>query len=225
VKAVFLGPPGAGKGTYASYFRLKYCIPYIASGDVFREEVAKDSELGRVVKKYIDRGELVPDDIAIEIVLNKLKSIDKSRGFILDGFPRTIPQARALDDFIEIDVAVYIYIPVETAVERLSTRYICPACGRIYNLRYKPPRNDLRCDYDNAELVRRSDDDPLIIRRRYELYYQLTKPVIDYYRDRRILIEVDNSLESRIGIKMLEERLIASKILKLEPCNPSVEPY
>ncbi len=219
MKAVVIGPPGAGKGTYASYLSRKYCIPHISTGDIFRAEVEKGTELGRKIKEYMDRGELVPDDIVIKVVRKRLSQPDVKNGFLLDGYPRTLRQAEALDEFIKIDVAIYIYAPLEIVIERLSNRYVCPVCGRIYNLKFNPPKNDLRCDYDGAKLVRRPDDQPEIIKHRYEVYYKQSQPVIDYYRRKGILIEVDNSGSAHIGIKLLEKTLIERGILKLKPCR------
>jgi adenylate kinase len=222
VRIVVIGPPGAGKGTYASYFSRKYCIPHISTGDIFRAEVQKGTELGRRIKEYMDRGELVPDDIVIEVVRRRLSQPDTSRGFILDGYPRTLRQAEALDEFARIDAAVYIYAPLEVVIDRLSKRYVCPVCGRVYNLDFNPPKNDLRCDYDGAKLVRRSDDEPEVIKRRYEVYYKQTQPVIDYYREKNLLIEIDNSGSAEIGVRILEKILRERGILKLEPCRPDV---
>lgn len=218
MKAVFIGPPGAGKGTIAEYFSKKYCIPHLSTGDIFRAEINRGTELGRLVKEYIDRGELVPDEIVIDVVKNVLSRMDLSRGFILDGYPRTLKQAVELDNFIKIDVAIYVYVPVEVAVERLSSRYVCPVCNKIYNLKFNPPKNDLICDNDGSKLVRRSDDEPEVIKERYNVYNVQSKPVIDYYRSRGLLIEVDNSISSNLSIKLLEEELINGGILRLKPC-------
>ncbi|RLG84407.1 MAG: adenylate kinase [Thermoprotei archaeon] len=222
MKIVLLGPPGAGKGTFAKYFSKKYCIPHISTGDIFRNEIRKGTELGRKAKKYIEKGLLVPDEIVIEIVRKRLNEQDTSIGFILDGFPRTINQAKALDEFAVIDAAVYIYVPVEVAVERLSSRYICPRCGRVYNLKFNPPKNDMICDDDGTPLVRRKDDEPEIIRRRYEVYYQTFQPIINYYSSKSILIKIDNTIGSIKAIPILEKILINRGILKISPCNPNV---
>ncbi len=222
MKIVLLGPPGAGKGTFAKYFSEKYCIPHISTGDIFRNEIRKGTELGRKAKKYIEKGLLVPDEIVIEIVRKRLNEQDTSIGFILDGFPRTINQAKALDEFAVIDAAVYIYVPVEVAVERLSSRYICPRCGRVYNLKFNPPKNDMICDDDGTPLVRRKDDEPEIIRRRYEVYYQTFQPIINYYSSKSILIKIDNTIGSIKAIPILEKILINRGILKISPCNPNV---
>ncbi len=219
MRIVLLGPPGAGKGTYASYFKEKYCIPHISTGDIFREEVAKGTELGKKIKEYLDKGLLVPDEIVIEVVRKRLSQPDCQRGFILDGFPRTINQAKALDQMTKIDAVIHLYVPLEVSIDRLSNRYICPKCNRIYNLKYNPPKNDLKCDYDGTPLIRRSDDTPEVIKKRYEIYYQTFKPILEYYREKGILIEFDNTIGSDIGKKKLEELLKEKGILKIEPCK------
>lgn len=219
MKAVFIGPPGAGKGSVAEYFKSKYCIPHLSTGDMFRAEISRDTELGRIAKTYIDKGELVPDDIVIEIVRKTLSQMDLSRGVLLDGYPRTLKQAEALDSFLKIDVAIYIYVPEEVAVERLSNRYVCPVCNKIYNLKFNPPRNDLTCDYDNAKLFRRSDDEPSVVKERYRVYYQQSQSLIDYYRSRKILVEVDNSWSLDLTVSILEKILLSNGVLKLKPCR------
>lgn len=219
MKIVLLGPPGAGKGTYASYFREKYCIPHISTGDIFREEVAKGTELGRKIKEYLDKGLLVPDDMVIEVVKQRLSQPDCKKGFILDGFPRTLYQAKALDQITKIDAAIHLYVPLEVSIDRLSNRLICPKCNRIYNLKYNPPKNDLRCDYDGERLIRRSDDTPEVIKKRYRIYYETFGPIIQYYREKGILIEFDNTIGSDIGRKKLEEILKEKGILRIEPCR------
>ncbi len=223
MRIVLLGPPGAGKGTFAKYFSRKYCIPHISTGDIFRAEIEKGTELGRKAKEYVEKGLLVPDEIVIAIVRKRLEEPDTEKGFILDGFPRTIVQARALEEFAVIDAAVYIYVPMEVAVERLSSRYVCPKCGRVYNLKFNPPKNDLVCDDDGTPLVRRKDDEPEVIRRRYEVYYQTFQPIIDYYMEKGILIKIDNTIGSDKAIPMLEKILVEKGILKIEPCNPDVK--
>lgn len=222
MRIILIGPPGAGKGTYARYFSKKYCIPHISTGDIFRAEVAKGTELGKKIKDLLDRGELVPDEIVIEVVRKRLQEPDTKNGFILDGFPRTINQAEALDTITRIDAAIHIYITMEEAVRRLSNRYICPKCGRVYNLLFNPPKNDLICDDDGTKLIRRSDDEPEVIRRRYRIYYETFQPIIEYYKRKNLLIEIDNTFGSDKGIPLLEKILVEKGILKLQPCNPNV---
>ncbi|MCC6041245.1 MAG: nucleoside monophosphate kinase, partial [Desulfurococcaceae archaeon] len=138
MRVVLIGAPGAGKGVYAQYFRDKYCIPQISTGDIFREEISKGTELGLRVKIYVERGELVPDEIVIEVIKRRLQQPDVQRGFILDGFPRTIAQAEALDRITSIDRAIHLKVSEDVAVKRLSGRRICPVCNRVYNIYYEP---------------------------------------------------------------------------------------
>ncbi|NPA99644.1 MAG: adenylate kinase [Crenarchaeota archaeon] len=222
MKIILIGPPGAGKGTYAKYFSKKYCIPHISTGDIFRAEIANGTELGKKIKEYVEKGLLVPDEIVIEVVKKRLSQPDTQKGFILDGFPRTIKQAEALDQFAKIDAAVHIYIDMEEAVRRLSNRYVCPKCGRSYNLLFNPPKNDLTCDDCGTKLIRRKDDEPEIIRKRYKIYYETFQPIIDYYKKKNILIEIDNTQGSDKGIPLLERILKEKGILRIEPCNPDV---
>jgi len=225
LKIVFIGAPGAGKGTYAQYLREKYCIPHIATGDIFREEIAKGSEIGRLAKQYIERGLLVPDEVVIEIVRRRLSQPDVERGFILDGFPRTLKQARALDEITRIDAVIYLNVSEEVAVRRLSGRRICPVCGRVYNIYYEPkPRVDEVCDYDGAKLIVRDDDKPEVVRNRYRVFHETFKPIIEYYRQRGLLIEV-NADRSIAEVAPEIERILAERgVLKIEPCKPDVKP-
>jgi len=223
MKIVLLGAPGAGKGTYAQYFRDKYCIPHISTGDIFRAEIAANTELGRKIKTYVEQGLLVPDDIVIEVVKKRLQQPDTVNGFILDGYPRTLVQAKALDEITSIDAAVHLVVSEEVAVRRLSGRMVCPVCGRVYNIYYEPkPRVDEQCDYDGAKLVRRKDDEPEVVRQRYRVFYQTFNPVIEYYRNTRRLIEVNADKSIREVVPILEKILIENKILNLKPCREVV---
>lgn len=220
MKIVLIGAPGAGKGVYAQYFSLKYCIPHVSTGDIFREEIARGSELGAKVKYYVERGLLVPDEIVIEVVKNRLNQPDAMKGFILDGYPRTLNQARALDEFTTIDSVIHLVISEEVAVRRLSGRVVCPVCGRIYNLYYEPkPKFDEVCDHDGAKLVRRKDDEPVVVRRRYGVFYETFKPVIEYYMSTGKLIEINADKPLGEVLPVLERMLIEVKILKLKPCR------
>lgn len=220
MRIVMIGAPGAGKGVYAQYFRDKYCLPHISTGDIFREEIASNSELGRLIKPYVERGLLVPDDIVVEVIKRRLSQPDTAKGFILDGFPRTLNQAIALENITKIDAVIHLVVSEEVAVKRLSGRRVCPTCGRIYNIYYEPkPKNDEKCDYDGSQLVQRQDDKPEVVRERYRVFYATFKPVIDYYREKRLLIEVDSDRSMKEIIPLLEQTLIENRILKLKPCK------
>lgn len=225
MKIVFIGAPGAGKGTYAQLFREKYCIPHISTGDIFREEINRGTELGRRIKEYIDKGLLVPDEIVIEVVKKRLEQPDVRNGFILDGFPRTLKQARVLDEIIRLDAVIYLNVSEEVAVKRLSGRRICPVCGRVYNIYYEPkPRNDEKCDYDGAKLVKRKDDDPEIVKTRYHVFHETFKPIIEYYRKKKILIEINSDRSLKEVFPELENILREKGILRIKPCKPDLKP-
>ncbi|MEM0224156.1 MAG: adenylate kinase [Desulfurococcaceae archaeon] len=220
MKIVLIGPPGAGKGVYAQYFRDKYCIPHISTGDIFREEIAKNTELGRRIRSYVEQGLLVPDEITIDVIRKRLSQPDTVSGFILDGFPRTLNQAKALDEITSIDAAVHLEVSEEIAIRRLSGRVICPVCGRVYNLYYEPkPKIDEQCDYDGAKLVRRKDDEPEVIRQRYRVFYETFTPIINYYKDTNRLIEVNADKPIKEVAPLLERILVENKVLKLKPCR------
>jgi adenylate kinase len=220
MKIVLIGPPGAGKGVYAQYFRDKYCIPHISTGDIFREEISKKTELGKRIKSYVEQGLLVPDEITIEVVKRRLEQPDTLNGFILDGFPRTLNQAKALDEITSIDAAIHLVVSEEVAVKRLSGRVICPVCGRVYNLYYEPkPKFDEQCDYDGAKLMRRKDDEPEVVKQRYRVFYDTFAPILEYYKNTSRLIEVNADKSIKEITPLLERILIENKILKLKPCR------
>jgi len=220
VRIVLIGAPGAGKGVYAQYFREKYCIPHISTGDIFREEIAKGTELGLRVKQYVERGLLVPDEIVINIIKEKLKQPNMQRGFILDGFPRTIVQAKALDEITRIDIAIHLLVSEEVAVKRLSGRRVCPKCGRVYNIYYEPkPREDEKCDYDDVQLIQRQDDNPEVVKQRYRVFYETLAPVLEYYTSTRRLLEVNADKSLSEILPLLEKILVDIGVLKLNPCK------
>ncbi len=190
VNLIMFGPPGGGKGTYSSRISEKYEIPHVATGDIFREEVSEDSELGKKAKGYLDQGELVPDDIVSEIVRERLSEDDCQDGFILDGYPRTLPQAEALDEMTNIDLVIVLEVSEEVIINRLSNRRICRECGEIYNLRSLPPKEEGVCDKCGGELYQREDDRPEVIRNRLGEYRERTQPLIDYYRKKGIVKEI-----------------------------------
>ncbi|MEM0059759.1 MAG: nucleoside monophosphate kinase, partial [Desulfurococcaceae archaeon] len=200
--------------------RDKYCIPHISTGDIFREEISKNTELGKRIKSYVEQGLLVPDEITIEVVKRRLEQPDTLNGFILDGFPRTLNQAKALDEITSIDAAIHLVVSEEVAVKRLSGRVICPVCGRVYNLYYEPkPKFDEQCDYDGAKLMRRKDDEPEVVKQRYRVFYDTFAPILEYYKNTSRLIEVNADKSIKEITPLLERILIENKILKLKPCR------
>ncbi|MGC8578596.1 MAG: adenylate kinase [bacterium] len=202
VRLLLIGPPGAGKGTQATIISKKYGIPQIATGDMLREEVKKKSELGVKAKAYMDKGELVPDSLVISMLEKRLKEKDASKGFILDGFPRTVAQADALaEKFKELNIndfaVIELKVDEESVIKRLSARRVCNNCGKIYNLITEPPKNDNVCDECNGSLYQRDDDKESTIRERFRVYNSKTAPLIDYYAKRGMLktVSADGSIE------------------------------
>jgi len=195
MRVVLFGPPGSGKGTQASLLKEKYGLVHIATGDILREAVSNKTEVGLKAKSYMDRGELVPDDVVIEIVKDKLQSIGEA-GFILDGFPRTIAQAEALDRVLvelgkPLDAVLNLQVDEEELVRRLSGRRVCPSCGEPYHVDSKPPKVDEVCDKCGAALLHREDDKPEAIRNRLRVYREQTEPVLGYYASKSILKNID----------------------------------
>lgn len=188
-----MGPPGIGKGTYASAVSKKYGIPHISTGDIFREEIKRGSPLGLKVKEYVSRGELVPDDIVIEVVRRRLSREDCRKGFILDGYPRTLRQAEALDEITKIDLVLNFVAPDEIIIERVSGRIICSKCGAIYHEKWRPPRKPGVCDVCGGRVIKREDDRPEVVKHRLELYKRQFAPIIEYYRRKGLLVDVDAS--------------------------------
>mgnify|MGYP000673739832 CR=1 FL=1 len=190
MRIVMLGPPGSGKGTYASRLMAILGIPHISTGDLVREEIKAQTEVGRKIREYVDRGELVPDEIIIELLINRLRKTDAERGFILDGFPRTIKQADFLDRNIKLDLVINLNVPDEVIIQRLSNRLICRRCGAIYNRLTLKPRVDEICDLCGGELYQREDDKPEVVMERLEVYRKSTEPLIEYYRNKGILKDI-----------------------------------
>lgn len=193
MKLVFLGPPGAGKGTIAVKAKDVYSIPHISTGDLFRENIRKETELGKKVKAILAAGDLVPDEVTIAMVDNRLKEDDALAGFILDGFPRTIAQADALMKMTALDRVVNFVLDKEEIVKRLSGRRVCKSTGRTYHIIYNPPKVEGIDDETGEPLIQRDDDKEEAIRNRLEVYEASTAPLIDYYRQKGLLVDIDAS--------------------------------
>ncbi|MGM0436803.1 MAG: adenylate kinase [Bacillota bacterium] len=205
---IFLGLPGAGKGTQAKKVSTKYDIPHIATGDIFRNAIKNETPLGRKAKSYIDKGELVPDEVTIGIVRNRLQEDDCKKGFILDGFPRTINQAEALDKILEelnteLDLALYIKVPEKELIKRLSGRRVCEDCGATYHVEFNPPEKEGICDKCGGKLIQRSDDKEETVKNRIEVNREKTEKLINYYKDEGLL----ETIESSAGIDEVFEKV------------------
>ncbi|MCI6947518.1 adenylate kinase [Oribacterium sp. P9] len=200
MKIVMLGAPGAGKGTQAIKIADKYDIPHISTGDIFRANIKGGTELGQKAKSYIDKGELVPDEVTIGMLLDRIAQDDCKNGYVLDGFPRTIPQAESLTEALKsqgdrIDFALNIDVPDEAIIKRMSGRRACPKCGATYHIVYAAPKTENICDKCGTELIIRSDDKPETVKDRLNVYHQQTEPLIAYYKTAGVLREVDGTQE------------------------------
>ncbi len=198
LKAIIFGAPGAGKGTYSSRLQAKLGVDVIAMGDIFRESVKENSELGKKVKSYVEKGALVPDDVVVEVLKNRLSKVPKDKGFLLDGFPRTIDQAKTLEGVTSIDVILLLEVPDEVIIQRLSSRCICKNCGEVYNIRFLKPKVDGVCDKCSGQLYQRSDDNPEVIKNRLQVYKNQTEPLITYYKEKKVpfVVSGTKSLDS-----------------------------
>jgi len=210
MKLIFLGPPGAGKGTQAAVISKRFGIAHISTGDILRENVSKKTDLGIQAQKYMEAGQLVPDDVIVAMVESRLQEKDCQAGFILDGFPRTVVQAEALDKLlekldIELDGIIYFDVPDEVVVKRLSGRRICKSCGAIYNIHSQPPKKDGVCDLCGGELYQRSDDEESVVMNRLKVYKELTAPLISYYENSDKFIKVDASRDSSVVVEAIVE--------------------
>ena len=198
MKVIMLGAPGAGKGTQAKKIAEKYEIPHISTGDIFRANIKNGTELGNKAKSYMDQGHLVPDELTCDLVVDRIKQADCKSGYVLDGFPRTIPQAEALKAALEkmgetIDYAINVEVPDENIVNRMGGRRACPGCGCIYHIKHNPPKVEDICDVCGAKLVLRDDDKPETVTKRLSVYHEQTKPLIDFYKKEGVLREVDGT--------------------------------
>jgi adenylate kinase len=205
---ILLGAPGAGKGTQAELLVKRYQIPHIATGDIFREHFKKETPIGKLAKEYIDKGQLVPDQLTNDIVRDRLSQKDAQKGFILDGYPRNLFQARALDQLIErhgwkVTAVININPPVEILVDRISGRRICSKCGAVYHVTNKKPKVDGICDVCGGTIIQRKDDNAEVVLKRLEVYENQTKELIDYYRNQGILHDV-----SGLEIQKTDEEVV-----------------
>jgi adenylate kinase len=195
---VLLGPPGSGKGTQGERLQEDFRLPYYATGNILRAAVDEETELGRTAKQYMDRGDLVPDEVIIGVIAERLEDAEAADGFILDGFPRTTPQAEALDEELEqlgrrLTATLLIEVPEEEVVRRLGGRRTCAKNGHVFHVEFDPPKHEGVCDIDGSRLVTRDDDKPEVIRHRLEQYEQKTQPLVAYYDERGLLRRIDGT--------------------------------
>jgi adenylate kinase len=198
MKIIMLGAPGAGKGTQAKMIAEKYMVPHISTGDIFRANIKEGTELGKQAKEYMDKGQLVPDSLTVNLLLDRVAKDDCKNGYVLDGFPRTIPQAEVLDEALSklgenIDYAIDVDVPDENIINRMSGRRACVTCGATYHLKHIPPKKEGICDKCGSELILRDDDKPETVKKRLDVYHEQTQPLIDYYTNKGILKQVDGT--------------------------------
>lgn len=200
MKIIMLGAPGAGKGTQAKKIAEKYDIPHISTGDIFRANIKNGTELGKKAKTYMDEGLLVPDELVVDLVVDRVQQEDCKNGYVLDGFPRTIPQADALDKALaklgeKMDYAINVEVPDDNIVNRMSGRRACVGCGATYHIVHAPTKEENICDTCGGELILRDDDKPETVLKRLGVYHEQTQPLIQYYTDKNILVEVDGTVD------------------------------
>ena len=198
MRIIMLGAPGAGKGTQAKKIAAKYGIPHISTGDIFRANIKEGTELGKKAKTYMDQGLLVPDELVVDLVVDRLQQEDAQKGYVLDGFPRTIPQAESLDEALKkvnskIDYAIDVDVPDENIINRMSGRRACVKCGATYHLMYAPTKVEGICDACGDKLILRDDDKPETVKKRLNVYHEQTQPLIDYYTSAKALKRVDGT--------------------------------
>ena len=212
MKIIMLGAPGAGKGTQAKKIAEKYQIPHISTGDIFRANIKNGTELGKKAKTYMDQGLLVPDELVCDLVVDRVKQEDYKNGYILDGFPRTIPQAESLDEALgqmgeSLDYAINVDVPDEHIVNRMSGRRACVGCGATYHIVYAPTKKEGVCDVCGAELILRDDDKPETVQKRLSVYHEQTQPLIDYYKGKGILKDVDGTKDMDVVFQAITDIL------------------
>lgn len=197
MRIILLGPPGSGKGSQAEWLQKELCIPHISTGEIFRREIKANSELGKNVQEYVEKGLLVPDDVVLKLIKKRIRESDCVSGFILDGFPRTLNQAQQLDILLKelacpIDKVIYIKVDFGYLRKRLTGRRVCsnPNCGAIYNIYFNPPKEEGKCDRCGSVLIQRPDDDPVVVDSRLRKYGEETIPLLEYYRSKNLLVDV-----------------------------------
>lgn len=197
MKIIMLGAPGAGKGTQAKKIAARYGIPHISTGDIFRANIKEGTELGKKAKAYMDQGQLVPDELTVGLLMDRVSKDDCKDGYVLDGFPRTIPQAECLDEALgaPVDFAINVDVPDENIVRRMSGRRACLKCGATYHVEHIPPKQEGICDTCGSELVLRDDDKPETVQKRLDVYHAQTQPLIDYYEKQGVLKTVDGTVD------------------------------
>jgi adenylate kinase len=216
LKAIIIGAPGAGKGTYSSRLQTKLGVEVIATGDIFRELIKENSELGKKVKGYVEKGALVPDEVVTEVLQHRLSKIPKGKGFILDGYPRTLDQAKSLEKITKIDVILLLDVPDWIIIERMSTRRICKNCGTIYNVKYLKTKVEGVCDKCSGPLYQRADDNEEVIKKRLKVYAEQTKPLLEYFRKQKIPFVTETTKTLDQPPEQVVENIIADlKKLKL----------
>ncbi len=208
MKIIMLGAPGAGKGTQAKMIADKYGVPHVSTGDIFRANIKNGTELGMEAKKYMDQGLLVPDELTVKILLDRVSQPDCKNGYVLDGFPRTIPQAEVLDKALaelgeSIDYAIDVDVPDENIVKRMSGRRACVSCGATYHVVHVPPKKEGICDRCGSELILRDDDKPETVKNRLDVYHKQTQPLIDFYTKKGVLKTVDGTVDMQEVFKAI----------------------
>ncbi len=210
MNAIILGAPGSGKGTYSCRLKEILGVEVISMGDILRDFTKQDTLLAKRVKGSMEKGQLVPDNIVIEVLKNHISQLPKGQGFILDGFPRTVQQAEELARIIKIDVIIQLIAPDSIIIDRLSTRRICKNCGAVYNVRYLKPKLEGACDKCGGNLYQRADDNPTVIKQRLEVYEKQTSPLVKYYKDKNTLFIVHEAKEAKTPPEVVAEEIVAA---------------